>query len=262
MRKLFILTFLILISSSSLWAGWKVIIHQNQDGVQEIVSYMISKNGIKISYNNMDFVYYKAAKKVVIINHTIKSFYIASFEGYKSQLKDLMSINSKQADAVLPKSYILRFDQLLAQNISDNQSENLRTTPSLHVENSDNDRRIAEYNTQEYKVFFDTTIIEQIWLSQDIRIKDDFNILEAFNFFRGMESSSLKNSKSIDTQEYEQLVYRGFPMKIKNRDSYGFVVFKAEVVSIQEVDVDEETEFSPPAKYQNHTLIDLIMAKE
>ncbi len=243
-----------------MWAGWKIIIHQNDDGIQEVVTYYITKDGIKISSNSFDFIYHKAFKTVIIVNHKTRTFYLGTFDDYKSQLKDLYSIDAKRADEILPMSYLLRLNKLLEQNISDNQNNNKRITPSLKVENTNEDKRLADYTAKEYKVYLDTTLIERIWLSQDVHIK--YDIADAFNFFRGDEASKLKESKTVNTQEYEQLSYRGFPLKIINLDSNGFEVFSSEVVLVQELELDEEETFSPPATYQSKTLVDIIMAKD
>lgn len=262
MKKLVIITLLLLLSVPKLWAGWKIVIHQNESGIQEVVTYHISKDGIKISNSEFDFIYHKTSEKIIVVNHKIKSFFFGSFDDYSSQLKDLFAIDSERTYQALPISYMLRFHNLLEQIISENQENNQRTTPSIHVENTNTEKRITEYTAQEYHVYFDTTLIERIWLSPDVRIKDDLDIMEAYNFFQGSTSSGLSKNKAVNTTEYEQLKYNGFPLKLVNLDSYGFEVFTSEVVLIQEVELDEEVTFSPPAKYQNVTLVDIIMAED
>ena len=262
MKKLIIITLLLLLSVPKLWAGWKIVIHQNESGIQEVVTYHISKNGIKISNSEFDFIYYKTAEKIIVVSHRTKSFFFGSFDDYSSQLKDLFTIDSKRTYQALPISYMLRFHNLLVQIISEIQEDNRRTTPSIHVKNTNNEKRITDYTAQEYHVYFDTTLIEPIWLSPDVRIKDDLDIMEVYNFFQGSTSSALSKNKTVNTTEYEQLKYNGFPMKLVNLDSYGFEIFSSEVVLIQELELDEEVTFSPPAKYQKITLVDIIMAKD
>jgi hypothetical protein len=261
MRKLLILTLFTLFVSSNLLAGWKIIIHQNTNGIQQVVTYYITKSGMKISTDEFDFIYFKTDQKVIIVNHKTRSVFMGSFAEYEQQLKDLMSIDKKRADAVLPKSYFQLFDELLAQNISDYKDDNIRTTPSLTVENTDDERRIAEYTSTEYKIYFDTVLIERIWFS-DLGVRNEFDIFECFNFFRGIKNTNLKQSKNMNTQEYEQLIYRGFPLKIANLDNFGYPVFKSEVVQAQEIEVSEEETFGPPKDYQTRTLVDIIMAKD
>jgi len=261
MRRLLLLSFIIVLSTTRMWAGWKIIIQENEDGYQEVISYFISNDAIKISSKNMDFVYNKAEKRIVIVNHKISSFFMGSFEEYNSQLKDLYEIKGNRADAVFPKSYIQRFDELLSQNISNYQNDNIRTTPSISVNTINGTDRIAEYDAQEYQVIFDTTLIEKIWFSQDVRITE-VDILEAYRFFRGISSTELTQSKFINTQEFDQLSYNGFPMKIRNYDSYGMEVYSYKVVLAQEMELNAEETFTPPSNYVSHTLIDIIMAKE
>jgi len=262
MKRILLLSFLFFTISLKSWAGWKIIIHQNTDGRQEVISYFITKNAIKISTSNFDFVYNKALRQVIVANHYTKSYYQTSFIEYKKDLKILNRTDYRSADAALPKSFIMRFDDLLSQNISTNQEQNNQIIPSLRVENANYDKEIANYKVQEYDAYFNSALIEQIWLSQDIKVYDEFNIMEALNFFRGFEKTKLKHSMSLDTQEYEQLLFRGFPMKIVNFDNLGFEVYSYEVVLAQEMEILDEGVFNVPKAYKNTNLIDVIIAKE
>jgi len=261
MRQVLILSFILLFSTSHLWAGWKIIIQENEDGYQEVVNYFIDKDVIKISNRSMDFIYDKSEKRIVIINHEIKSFFMGNFDEYNNQLNDLYDIKENKTDAVLPKSYIQHFDELLSRNISNYQNDNIRTNPSIKINPVRGNERIAEYNANEFQILFDTSLIEKIWFSQDIQITE-VDILEAYRFFRGISSEGLSHAKFINTQEYEQLSYNGFPMKIRNYDNYGMEVYSYEVVLVQEMEFDTEEIFSPPSNYESRTLIDIIMAKE
>lgn len=262
MKRIIILFFLFSILSLKSWAGWKIIIHQNSDGQQDVVNYFITKSAIKISTSNFDFVYNKALRQVIIANHRTKSYYQTSFIEYKKDLKELYHADYRSADAALPKSFIMRFDELLAQNISNNDDLNNQVTPSLRVENANYDKEIANFEVQEYDVYFNSAQVEQIWLSQDVKVYDEFDIMEALNFFRGFEKTRLKHSMSLDTQEYEQLLFRGFPMKIINFDNLGFEVYSYEVVLAQEVEIIDPDIFNYPKDYQSTNLIDVIIAKE
>jgi len=177
-------------------------------------------------------------------------------------LKRLNRIDYRSADATLPKSFVMRFDDLLAQNISTNEEENNQMTPSLRVDNANFDEAIASYDVQEYDTYFNTALVERIWLSQDVKVNEEFDIMEALNFFRGFEKTKLKHSLSLDTQEYEQLLYRGFPMKIINYDNLGFEVYSYEVVLAQEMEFIGNDTFSTPDNYQSHDLVELILAKD
>ncbi len=262
MKRILLLSFLFCTISLKSWAGWKIIIHQNTDGQQEVITYFITKSAIKISTSNFDFVYNKALRQVIVANHYTKSYYQTSFIEYKNDLKVLNRTDYRSADAALPKSFIMRFDDLLFQNISTNQEQNNQITPSLRVENANYDKEVATYKVQEYDAYFNSALIERIWLSQDIKVYDEFNIMEALNFFRGFEKTKLKHSMSLDTQEYEQLLFRGFPMKIVNFDNLGFEVYSYEVVLAQEMEILDEGVFNLPKAYKNTNLIDVIIAKE
>ena len=262
MKRKFILALIILLASSKAWASWKIIIHQNQEGKQEVITYYISKNAIKISTSTFDFIYSKSERYVIVANHRTKSYYQTSFIEYKKDLKELNRIDYRTADAILPKSFVLRFDELLSQNIRSIEEENNQLTPSLRVENANFDKNIANYEVVEYDTYFNTALIERIWLSQDVKVSDDFDIMEALNFFRGYEKTKLKHSMSLDTQEYEQLLYRGFPRKIINYDNLGFEVYSYEVVLAQEMEFFGEDTYNVPNNYQSRPLLDIIIAKD
>jgi hypothetical protein len=262
MNKILLSLLSIILFTSQAWAGWKIIIHQNEDGQQDIITYYITKNTVKISTSNFDFIYAKADRQIIILNHKTKSYYQTSHIEYKTDLKYLYRVDYRSADAALPKSFILRFDDLLAQNIQTNEEENNQITPSLRVENANNDKNIANFETTEYDTYFNTSLIERIWLSQDVNVSNDMDIMEVLNFFRGHTKTQLKHSMSLDTQEYEQLLYRGFPMKIINYDNLGFEVYSYEVVLAQELEFIGTNMFSVPNSYQSRTLTDLILAKD
>jgi len=262
MKKIVIFFILYLLIATNAWASWKIIIHENIDGKQDIITYYISKKGIKITTSDFDFIYNKSARNVIISNHRTKSYYQTSFIEYKKELKKLNRIDYRSADAALPKSFIMRFDDLLAQNISTNEEENNQMTPSLRVENANFDKDIANYSAQEFDTYFNTALVERIWLSQDMKVNNEFDIMEALNFFRGFEKTKLKHSMSLDTQEYEQLLFRGFPMKIINYDNLGFEVYSYEVVLAQEMEFIGNDVFSIPNNYQSRDLVELILAKD
>jgi hypothetical protein len=73
MKKILLSLLSIILFTSQAWAGWKIIIHQNEDGQQDIITYYITKNTVKISTSNFDFIYAKADRQIIILNHKTKS---------------------------------------------------------------------------------------------------------------------------------------------------------------------------------------------
>lgn len=260
MKHLLTLILLVFLSIPQSWAGWKIIINSDNYGEQQTITYTIDKNRLKISNDQFDFIYDGEDKQITVINKTIKSYYKGSFEDYLSELKHLKEIDSKRVDQIFPKSYFLRFDEMLKDLMSNNQNNSNRNTPNLKVVNTSDQMRLAEYNATEYNIFYDTILVEKLWLSQEVRVSDDIDLLKAISFFRGIETMELKQGKKLNTQAYEQLIYQGFFMKILDYDSYGMEIYKEECMLIQEMEIFIEDSFGIPKAFQERTLIEIIMA--
>jgi len=260
MKQILIFIFLVFFALPQAKAGWEISIRYDHYGEKQTLTYIVDKNRLKISTEEFDFIYNGQDKEVVVINRMIKSYYHGSFEDYQDQLKHLLSIDPKKADRILPETYFHRFDKMLAEIFSDDQQLSNLKTPTIKVVNSGNKQQIAGYQAQEYKVYLDSLLMENLWLSKDVRVNDDIDLIKAINFFRGVEGTGLKQGKNYDTQAYEQLELQGFLMKLNAFNTYGLEVYSQECISIRELKIYFEDSFRIPKDFQKRTLIDVILA--
>lgn len=261
MKKKLGFIIIFILATFQLWAGWKIVIQQNDRGVTHEVTYSITNDGIKISNSDFDFIYYKGAKKIIVINHRRNSYFFGSFEEYKNQLVDVYHIDSLSADSLLPQSFSFRFEkQLDAFTIPTDSSGERKYT--LNVKGDIVKKEILGYASQEYEVLLDTILIKKLWLTQELELKNESLILEAFDFFRGHNKSSHKSPKYLQSKEYDRLSQQSFSLKSILYEKNGSEYFSSEVIFIEEVELDEERTFSIPETYMGRTLIDLIVTKE
>jgi hypothetical protein len=261
MRAILISVLLLIISLNNLYAGWIIRMQYDNYGIKEMRTYTIARDYLKISYGQHDFIYDGESKQIRVVNHRIKSYYIGSFEEYITDLEMLREVNGDIADLILPQSWFYSFNKLLADKIADNRSGQMQTAAAVRVENTGKNSNIAGKTAREYKVYLDKDLLEQIWLSRDVNLANDVDFLAAVNFFRGINGNGLSGNNQLDLTAFEQLAYRGFPMRIVQYDNSGMEAYREECLMIQKQDIEIETSFFPPASYRSRTLIDVIIAE-
>jgi hypothetical protein len=261
MRRFFILTVFLSFFANSLFAGWIIRMQNYSYGSPTLWTYTVAPGYLKISVDKRDFIYDAESKQIRIVYHRIRSYYAGSFEDYKSDLKILNEFNADIADLILPQSWFYSFEKLLEGRISDNRNEQLRTAAGIKVKNSGTRSNIAGEDAREYQLYLDTVLLEQVWLASGVNLRDDLDFISAVNFFRGISGTGLDGMNQFDLSAFEQLAYRGFPMKIVQYDNLGMVSFREECLMIQKQDIDIETTFFPPASYVSRTLTDVIIAE-
>jgi hypothetical protein len=231
-------------------------------GIKETRTYTIASNYLKISDGHFDFIYDGESKQIRIVNHSIKAFYMGSFEDYKTDLRMLMDIDSESADRVLPQSWFYSFGQLLLSRIAENRVEQRQTAAAIKVRNTGNSRSIAMEDAREYEVYLDTVLMERIWLAREVNLRNEIDFIGSLNFFRGIEGSVLAKANQLDVSAFEQLAFQGFPMKIVQLDNLGMESYTEECLMVQKQDIDIERTFFPSSGYAQRTLVDIITAEK
>ena len=263
MKRSILLLLITLIFVPQTWAGWKIVFHQTEDGVQRTITYYIDKDRLRISDRDFLFIYDKVENSIFVVNHNIKSYYHGSLQEYQVQIDDVKLLDNDLVVKTFPKSFVQLFDKQLQKQISDSRYNGSQGIPSIEIKQKRQSARIASYQTNKYEIYYDSSLIQEIWFSDQVRTSDDINLIEVLHLLSGTGNTDLSQGKSLNTQDYNQLLHNGFPLQVKVMNQYGLLVFSQEPISVNELTLDLEEIFTfQNQDYQKLTLVDIIMAQK
>ena len=257
--KKYAIILILLLFSGRIWAGWKIVLNEDNYGESALTTWFVDQNRLKISTDEYSFIYDGEDKTITIVNNKIKAFYKADFKSFLSDLDDARRISASQLDDLLPLSYTYRFDRLLGEHIKYNERNSRSMQHALDISPLKNSMRIQSFKTDAYSIKYNTVLVEELWFAPAIRTRSEIDIVEAVNFFRGIQSVELLSSRSLNTQSFEQLYSRGFPVQIHCYSPEGMEVYSRTLISADEVEIDIEQTFGPPYQYEKRTLVDILM---
>ena len=257
--KKYAIIFILLLFSGRVWAGWKIVLNEDNYGEQQLTTWFVDQNRLKISTDEYSFIYDGEDKTITIVNNKVKAFYKADFKSYLIDLEDARHIDASQVDRLLPASYAYRFDLLLGEHIKYNERNSRSLQHALGISRVENSMRIQSFKTDAYNIKYNTVLVEELWFAPGIRACSDIDIVQAVNFFRGIQSTELQSGRSLNTQDFEQLYSRGFPVQIHCYSPEGMEVYSRTLISADELEIDVEQSFGPPYQYEKRTLVDILM---
>lgn len=259
MLKLF--TFLLVLSSSvfEIHAGW-IIVERTTSGNSEIAetTLYINKNVIKTEEGNINLIFDLNHSIFTVINQSLKGYWSGTPDEYLDFLKEYtieyLEEQIRQASDAEKEELIVVYEDLKLDLLQEEDAVSFIGELPVDIVMTDNTEKILGYRANQFIVYVDGTKVEEVWLTSELKLADDYDY-EAFRKFVDKMSwgSMFENYRS--TENYIHLMKTGVPLRTLE-DSEDGTVYITEVVNMEQSEIPV-TEFRPPLNFKPMSLSEL-----
>jgi hypothetical protein len=259
LKKSFITVFLCVVIVKS-HAGWVITEHTHGDGPGGMIerTLYIKNNMIKSVGGDQTVIFDLNQWTVTIINPDLNGYwrgapgeYLDFIKMYTlDYLEEQISISDEEEKEILQALYEdLKMDIKLREG-----AVSFMVDVPVEIVMTDEVDRLLGYRVNQYIVYVDGSQAEEIWLTRDLDLSEDYNFEKYRSFIDEMSWGSMfQDFRSSET--YIHLMKNGLPLKTKARGPDGSISV-TEVRSIEKNDIPV-TGFQPPSGYKPMSLPEL-----
>jgi len=257
MKKLYLLILIVLFSawSDRVTAGWVIILrHNSPEGLIIYESLTIDGKLIKSSSLKGTFIIHLESGIFTMVSQMEMAYWKGNVDDFRAQMDSAMQNVVVTFIKGLPENqrelYAPVFDGM--KGMFAVIPEKSLDTLKIEIEKTDEKIEIVGYECDKFEVKIDGKQIEEVWISPDFKISDDFNGKEVAYYFNQVKPYIQGEIPYDRTEGYLSIWEKGFRMK--SVDITGEAV---EVIKISEQVIDK-TEFEIPENFRPMTIEEII----
>ena len=228
--------------SGSLFAGW-IIYERNFDSESQDkyhYVYYLQEQKLRLEENDFVSIFDLNDNTITFINSSKSIYWKGSVAGYLQELKDAM-----KAEMTKDLSGRLKEEQEMIRATYEYYMESLEDTLNtitggfkVVLVNTGEKEKIAGANSSQYGLFINKIIKEEVWVSDEIQIKRDMDLMKLNAMLKEM-GAELPGvlSRQVDPK-YAQLREKGLMMKTIEYDFESS--FTTEVYKLKKKDLDPQ----------------------
>ena len=219
-------------------AGWVML---ELDGN----STMISNGRLKGMSGEASWIFYGPKNEMIFIKDNQRTFYRGTVDDYCTSTTAI-------------------FEKML-KDMPEEQRKKMakENEPSAHkvaVVKTDDDLTIAGFKTVKYRVLVDDKLFEEVWLTTDAGLMNDYKLLiPMLQKFNSCVSSMKIGFTPEKSSDYQKLLEMGFQLKSVKYEA-GIPKPVTDVVKLEKTDVPD-TEFEVPSGYQQRFIAEMMQSQ-
>ncbi|MGF1586898.1 MAG: DUF4412 domain-containing protein [Bacteroidales bacterium] len=252
--------FFILFAVIEINAGWVIIevtTINDSDNIVENTLY-IQNNTIKSVDIDHEIIFDLNNWQLTVINNELGGYWMGTPVKYLGFMKEsaLSYLEEQMKSAGPDEKEMLKvlYDDLKLDMSLDSDVVSFTGELPVEIIMTDNQDRILGYRVNQYRVYVDGLMAEEIWLTRDVKLDDEYDYEKFRAFMDEMSWSGLfQNYRSADS--YVHLMKTGMPLRTLE-ETEGGAVSITEVKSIERKDI-AASEFLPPSHFRLMSLADL-----
>jgi hypothetical protein len=256
--------FILLLTVIEASAGWVIVevtTNGNADNSIENTLY-IQNNIIKSADLDHEIIFDLNNWQLTVINLALGGYWRGTPVRYLEFMKEttLSYLEERMMSADPDEIEILKvlYDDLKMEISHDGDVVSFVGELPVEIIMTDNQDRLLGYRVNQFRVYVDGLMAEEIWLTRDIKLGDEYDY-EKFRVFMDEMSLGglLQDYRSADS--YVHLMKTGLPLRTLEETDDGTVSI-TEVISIERKDI-ASTVFLPPSTFRQMSLADLDLVQ-
>lgn len=252
--------FLLLHAVIEISAGWVIIEVTTSNDTDNIIenTLYIQNNTIKSVDNDHEIIFDLNNWQLTVVNQELGGYWRGTPVKYLEFMKEsaLKYLEEQMSSAGPDEREILKvlYDDLKLDMSLDSDVVSFTGELPVEIIMTDNQDRMLGYRVNQFRVYVDGLMAEEIWLTRDIKLDDEYDYERFRAFMDEMSWSGLfQNYRSADS--YVHLMKTGLPLRTLE-ETEGGAVSITEVISIERKDI-ATSEFLPPPHFRHMSLADL-----
>jgi len=259
MLKVLIVFFFLFLTLCESHAGW-IIVERTTSGISEITenTLYISKNVIKTEERNFNLIFDLNHSTFTVMNRNLEGYWSGTPDEYLDFVKEYtikyLEEQIKLADEVEKEELMIIYEDLKLDLLKDEDAVSFIGELPVDIMMTDNIERILGYRANQFIVYVDGTKVEEVWLTSELKLTDEYDYEEFREFVDKMSWGSMFEDYRSSTN-YIHLMKTGIPLRTVEENADG-TVYVTEVTSIEQNEIPV-TEFRPPLNFKPMNLSDL-----
>ncbi|TVR74935.1 MAG: DUF4412 domain-containing protein [Marinilabiliales bacterium] len=265
MIKILFINAVLLLISLQLQAGWVIVEQTRYAGSDEPLEsrLYIQDNMVKSVDDEQIFIFDLERWQLTYVSPRHQGYWTGSPAGYLRFVKEftieMLEDEISRADRYERPVLEALYDDLVMDLEAGEDAVELVGELPVEIVMTDQVAMVAGYRSNRYLVYYDGTMAEEVWLTPDIKMKDEYDF-ERFRLFIDEMSWGGMFADYRSSEAYIHLMKSGFPMRTVEEDQEGLPVV-TEVVSVENRPL-ELSEFIPPKGYRPMKLVELAAGIE
>jgi hypothetical protein len=264
MLKSIAVILILLLTVTDTGAGWVIVeitTHGDADNRIENTLY-IQNNIIKSVDNDHEIIFDLNNWQLTIINQSLEGYWRGAPAKYLEFMKTstINYLEEMMVNADPDEKEILKvlYDDLLLDMGQNGDVVSFVGELPVEIVMTDNQDRLLGYRANQFRVYVDGLMAEEIWLTREIKIDDEYDYQKFRVFIDEMSLGGLfQDYRSADS--YVHLMKTGLPLRTLEETDDGTVSI-TEVISIEKKDI-ASTLFLPPSAFRRMSLADLELVQ-
>ena len=252
MKYIFNLLIFILLSCSTSFAGWKIIMKEKGSVGEKTEVILYQYNKMK-SVGDMIIIYDMNVSEMSILNPATKVFWKGTTKDYKAGIVEMMKKRMDVEIQNVPEYQRPMVEKMYKESLDKFIEGTLDTTKTIiEIKKIGTKQNIANYATTKYELWVNNFKKMELWVSDKIDISKDFNY-DVYSTFMKELMNSRKDLSYNYSKEFMDLVKKNFALKSFDVDSDT----QREAVSATKENIPE-SEFAIPEDYKAIPLGELL----
>lgn len=237
-------SFTLLLVSYNSFSGW-IISEKSKDKHENITiqTITIQNNHIRFDDPSSITIFNLDKQTVIIAFNNKKIYWSGSLQNFKEGVMSNFEDQMKYLIEHVSKDQRAYFEGLYQNYLKSVSEQPEKTTPAIHIKETDSTFVIKGFETKKYQVFVGDTLKEQLWITHQINPYSEIDQEKLFSFNNQISPFDKQNTYSL-SEDYITLLKRGMPVRSVVYYSGNEEIY-TEVEEIQNTDIDPKT-FEPP----------------
>jgi hypothetical protein len=241
-------------------AGWVIVEVTTNDNTGESIenTIYILNNVIKSVDQDHEIIYDLNNWQLTVINRALGGYWRGTPLRYLEFMtaSALSYLEERMNDADPDEKEILKvlYDDLKLDIRQDDDVVSFVGELPVEIIMTNNQDRLLGYRVNQFRVYVDGLMAEEIWLTRDIKLDDEYDYEKFRVFIDEMTLGGLYQDYR-SAENYVHLMKTGIPLRTLEETDNGIVTI-TEVISIERKDIAPAL-FHPPSAFRQMSLADL-----
>lgn len=253
MARYFLILCILLSAAGKTDAGWIITERTTIDGSDEYVEgkILVQDNMIKFVGNDRVLIFDLTRWLFTLVNPDNKSYWIGSPADYLTYVKRV-ALDYLEDEIAGADEYDRPFLESLSQDLERDIGQTGEVVTfmgelPLEIVLTDETDRLLGYSVNIFNVYLDRIKVEEIWLTRDISLNDDYDYAQFRRFVDEISWGGMfQDYRSSD--RYIHLMQSGLPLKTTEPGEDGTTVI-TRVADVERISIPQ-SEFRPPGEFR------------
>lgn len=246
---------LLIIASAEVLAGWVITLRESEsDGTKYYDTMMIENNMMKSAGHDGSFIFDVNTREFYMIDDGNKTYWKGQLDEFRLNYYNAMKVAVDQMLASLPPEQQEMYRQTFSDmvEIYSQPDEEKIDAVNIEVNKTLETEEIAGYRSVKHEVMVDGELVEELWISDDLNVKNDLDLKAIAELMNEIRPNLDDEYLYEYTDEYMKLWEKGFRMR--SIEDNGDI---SEVIKVEKKQIGS-SEFKAPEGYTRLSIEEMM----